>query len=124
MKKSLILGIMFVGLFLSSICFGASYGALTYSGLKTDDAVILAAKGGLNAINITADGTNACEVKIYNNVSAASGDVIWYHKVSAGVGDTLGVVLPFMIPFSTGAYADMTTLGTCSYEVYYQVFSP
>ena len=124
MKKGLIGILIILGLVLSINCFGAGYGALTYSGLKTDDAVILAAKGGLNAINITADGTNACEVKIYNNASGASGSVIWYHKVSAGVGDTLGVVLPFMIPFSTGAYADMITLGTCSYEVYFQVYSP
>jgi hypothetical protein len=125
MKKYLFV-LMFIIL---SICystnsFSARYDVVTITSLKTADAVILASPGQLLGLLITPDTSNSCAIRLYNNTTEASGSTIWYELVKSSDGVTSGPILPFPIPFSLGLYADITTSGTCNYQIIYQTYVP
>lgn len=112
-----------VSIIMVTSCFAGSYSAINFSDLKTEDALIHTGKGMFNALTITGDGATSCSVRLYNKTTS-TGATIWKHTVSANTSDTVGVVLPFPVPFDLGIYADMETTGTCSYEIYYQQYIP
>jgi hypothetical protein len=73
---------------------------------------------------LTPDSTTSCTLRLYNNASAASGTTFWYQVTKSDNGETTGPMLPFSIPFSIGAYAAITTSGTCSVLMFYQEYIP
>lgn len=92
------------------------------SGLKTSDAAISAPTKTVGTrlwgAVVIADGTNAANVILYDNASAASGTVLLQVNVAAG-GVFDGGVLPVPITCTNGIYADVG--GTnAKYIVYYE----
>jgi hypothetical protein len=80
------------------------------SGLKTADAAILAQSGAVRGLTVTADGTNAATVVLYDNDSAASGTVL--AKITVDAGATQECLIPEGgIHAANGIYADVTGTG-------------
>lgn len=87
------------------------------SGLKTSDAAVLESAGYLTGVLILADGTNEAIVVIYDNASAASGNIIFKGIVAAGKKFG-GGLFSSQIRFKNGCYVDVS--GTnAAYIVYY-----
>ena len=89
------------------------------SGLKAADAVIATGRNRINAITLISDGTNACDVAVYDHPSAASGTVVG--KVAIGAASlkkTEHVVFENPVLCEDGIYADVTGTGA-NYIVYY-----
>jgi len=89
------------------------------SGIKNADAVISATRNRVNAVTIISDGTNACNVVLYDNASAASG--LEVAKVSIGAASlktTEHVVFENPVISENGIYADVTGTGA-TYIVFY-----
>jgi len=106
------------------LCCSVSFaidGFNTWSPQKSADAVIVARPAYLLGIIITADGTNACKVDLYNNATTNSGDKLSYN-VSAGVADSSGFIDNEGGFFNLGIYADVTIggAGTCTFNVKYR----
>jgi len=92
------------------------------SGLKTADAAIFAGECVFCGGKVIADGTNAAEVVLYDNASAASGTVIGKAQVrAADAPETDSIeVPPDGVHCVNGIYADVT--GTnAEYYVYYRL---
>jgi hypothetical protein len=90
------------------------------SGLKTADGVIQAKPTILAGVHINTDGTNNALVVLYDNASAASGTVVFQQTVT-GADESI----PFSMPdggvyCKNGLYADITTVGTMSFVVYFR----
>jgi hypothetical protein len=93
----------------------------TSSGLKSADAVICARPCVFLGVVVLGDGTNTCNVVMYDNASAASGTVVGKAKVKAG--DMMNY-LPSAgeggVVCNAGLYADVTGTGA-EYIVYYSL---
>lgn len=92
----------------------------TSSDRRTADAAILARPGRLMGLVLEGDGTNACNVILYDNASAASGTVLYKLALKASSGDLIN---PAIIPSEgiaclNGIYADVTGTGA-AYIVQY-----
>jgi hypothetical protein len=88
------------------------------SGLKSADALIFTGRNRINAVTILSDGTNACNVIIYDATSA-TGTVV--AKVSIGalsLKTTEHIVFENPVVCEDGIYADVTGTGA-NYIVYY-----
>ena len=87
----------------------------TSSGRKTADAVIAARPCKLMSVTLEGDGTNACDITLYDNASAGSGTVLAkillpasgakYEQFSSNAG----------VVALNGIYADVTGTGAVSY---------
>lgn len=75
----------------------------------TADAAIQAAPGFYYGIRVTGDGTNAGQVVVYDNASAASGTVI--DDVRCTSTSSSGEQMPGAIRVKNGIYVDVTTVG-------------
>jgi len=65
------------------------------------------------------DGTNACDVILYDNATAASGPVLWKGLIQASGPKHLSAFLPpGGIVFNNGVYADVSGTGA-AYCVYF-----
>lgn len=83
----------------------------TSSGIKSADGAILAMTGRLMGVQIIADGTNAGTIILYDNASAASGNVLAKASVDAGLTD-VSVNLPAAgIVANNGIYLDIGGTG-------------
>lgn len=123
MKKLLML-LCFVLIF-SGVSFAGTYSPKIYPSAKlTEDSIVLSDKGAWRGVLILPDGDTTCTVKIYDHASGAEGSPIWEHTVDSGSLDSKGVMLPFMFYVDNGIYADVTTLGTCSFYVFFNTFIP
>lgn len=92
---------------------------VTSSDRKTADAAITAIGGYLHGIMLENDGTNACNVIIYDNATAASGLIL--AKVALPASSTiLTQYVTFNNPVSAnkGIFVDVTGTGA-AYIVYY-----
>lgn len=92
---------------------------VTSSDRKTADAAITAIGGYLHGIMLENDGTNACNVIIYDNASAASGLIL--AKVALPASSAiLTQYVTFNNPVSAnkGIFVDVTGTGA-AYIVYY-----
>ena len=87
------------------------------SGLKSADAVISGGRNRINAVTLIADGTNAANVVVYDNPSAASGTVLAKVTALAGQG-TIHVIFENPVFAQDGIYADVTGTGA-AYIIYY-----
>lgn len=91
------------------------------SGEKTADTAILSSAGYFSGIVVETDGTNTCTVVLYDN-TAGSGTKIapdWIVQTSStNKYATLG--FDPMVAIDNGIYVDITTAGTCTFEVYYR----
>lgn len=96
----------------------------TSSGRKTADAAIIARPCLFKGLILEGDGTNACNVILYDNASAASGTVIAKLLLSASttaidsVPKTSSFVLADGIECNNGIFADVTGTGA-AYIVHY-----
>lgn len=117
MKKKIIF-IVLLSLILFTSVAQAQKGMRT-SGLKTEDAAILARPGYFHGIEIITDGTNDASVIVYDNVSAASGTIIFQGTIK-GTNNFGGVIFIDPVEMFNGIYIDMTGVGM-SYIVYYRV---
>jgi hypothetical protein len=88
------------------------------SGKKTADATVYAASAELYGITVNTDGTNDCVVVIYDNASAASGTVLDEFTILGA--DVSGRAYYDALNVINGIYVDITTSGTCSYQVHYK----
>lgn len=99
-------------------CCGAAHaeGALAKTSYeKTADAVIVASACYITAVQVITDGSNAARVIIYDNASAASGNVITEITV-AGADNYGGRVWQMPVECKNGIYADVNGTGA-SYVV-------
>lgn len=92
----------------------------TSSGRKTADAAIAARPCLLKSVILEGDGTNACNVTLYDNASAASGTVLAKVLLQASgptciVFDSAGGV-----EASNGIFADVTGTGA-AYIVHFSL---
>lgn len=80
------------------------------SGAKTADGVIATGKTLLSGLAIYTNGTANTQVVLYDNDSAASGNVLF---VGGCVGANLGSTITFDRPIQAknGIYLDITTTG-------------
>ena len=90
-----------------------------YSGAKTADAIISNTPGRFRGLIVIADGTTGCSVSIHDSLTNAGAKIVPTFTVAAGE-KTGGGLWPFPVSVNTAIFADMTTTGTCEYEVYYQ----
>ncbi len=97
---------------------GASMNSSKSSGLLSADGVVMNQPGKLTAVTISADGTNAATVLLYDNASAASGNLLAKVVVDAGLTYE---ALCFDAPIDAlnGIYLDITGTGA-ECIVYYQ----
>lgn len=86
------------------------------SGLKTSDAAIMARPGRLLGVELIGDGTNACNVIIYDHASAASGKVL--AKLALPASGICYVDAQCDVVCNNGIYADVTGTGA-AYIVHY-----
>ena len=87
------------------------------SDLKSADGIIATGRSRVNAVTLITDGTNAANVILYDNASAASGLVL--AKVSAaGAQNTVHVIFENPVITENGIYADVTGTGA-NYIVYF-----
>ena len=89
------------------------------SGDLSADALIYTGKAVVKQVFIVPDGTNNCSVKLYDKTSA-SGRVIFPALPCLGTGS--GCTTDLNVLAETGIYADMTTVGTCPYNVHYKEY--
>lgn len=83
---------------------------LTSSGELTSSQAVLAAPGAIAVVSVTADGTNAADVIVYDNPSAASGTVLAHVKVKAtDVFDMLHLTVPAVA--NNGIYVSISGTG-------------
>ena len=85
------------------------YGSSISSGLKTADGIIRTGKCILTDVLIGTNGTNAVTLILYDNASAASGNVLFKGQV---VGANLaGEFTGMNVRGDLGIYADVTGTG-------------
>ena len=82
----------------------------TSSGLLNADTAVSVAPAQLHSVQLIGDGTNTCQVTIYDNASAAAGRVLAIVSVDAGLTyenflSMCGVEAQF------GLYADVSGTG-------------
>ena len=87
------------------------------SGEKTVDAIIKSGLCWITAIEVITDGTNDARVILYDNASAASGEVIWESTIAGG-DNFGGKNWIFPRKCNHGIYADINGSGA-SYIVEY-----
>ena len=87
------------------------------SGEKTADAVIVAEQCWITALEVISNGTNDARVILYDNASAASGEVVWECTV-VGADNYGGRVWTNPRRCDNGIYADVNGTGA-SYIVEY-----
>lgn len=87
------------------------------SGLRTADAAIYVGRGTLNSVSIITDGTNAATVTLYDNASAATGNVL-FKGVVPGANSSETVAWNLAVRCLNGIYADVSGTGA-AYVVYY-----
>jgi hypothetical protein len=92
----------------------------TSSGRKTADAAICARPALLKSIILEGDGTNACNVIIYDNASAASGNVLAKLLIQASGPQVVSFDSAGGIEANNGLYADVTGTGA-AYIVHYSI---
>ena len=85
------------------------YLAAESSGKLTTDQQVITGAGRITAVSIVTDGTNAVDVVIYDNTSAA-GKVVWPGGV-AGANKYGGRNFGHPVKFYNGLYLDITIAG-------------
>lgn len=92
----------------------------TSSGLKSADAIILAAPGTLLGLIIVTDGTNDATVSLYDNASAASGNILAKFVVKGADLAKELVISECGVVANNGIYADVSGTGA-NYIVHYLI---
>lgn len=87
------------------------------SGLLNADAAIKAAPGIIEGIMVYTDGTNNATLTVYDNASAATGDVAM--KMVVKGADLIGGLVDLSVETTNGIYADISGTGA-TYIVYYK----
>jgi len=90
----------------------------TSSGRKTADGVICARPCLLKAVILEGDGTNACNVIIYDNATTNSGNVIAKLLIQASGPQCIVFSESHGVEALNGLYADVTGTGA-AYIVHY-----
>lgn len=90
----------------------------TSSGRKTADAAIVARPALLKSVILEGDGTNACNVILYDNASAASGNILAKVLLQASGPTCIVFQSSDGIEANNGIYADVTGTGA-AYIVHY-----
>lgn len=90
------------------------------SGVKTADALVTTGSGTFAGILVVTDGSNTCTVTVYDNTSAASTKLMPTVIVPAAASYGMAYAFNPPLPYYTGIYVDITTSGTCSFDVYFQ----
>lgn len=114
--KNIICGLVII-LALCGTAFGEDYNLS--SGNKTADALIYTGRAIVKQVFIITDGAQDCSVEIYGNTSAA-GTVIY--PALPCLAATKSCTAPMNVIAPYGIYANMTTAGTCTYNVHYKEF--
>lgn len=85
----------------------------TSSGLLAADTLIMSRPGRLRGLQLQGDGTNACNVILYdNNAAAAAGTELTQLFLIASSSRTLDAIIPDDgIVCNKGIYADVTGTG-------------
>jgi hypothetical protein len=99
-------------------CASSAVYACQSSGLLSADAAVSTAGGQLCGVLIVTDGSNDATVIVYNNASAASGNVLFKGKV-AGAANFGGATWETTIRYNAGLYVDVTGTGA-AYILYYK----
>jgi hypothetical protein len=113
MKKSLIiLAILFMFTGVAS----AQERIVQRSGSKTADATVVSGVGDFHGIMVVTDGTNTCTVAI-----AGTGGTALMPTVIVPAAASYGMAYSFSPPiiYRDDVVVDITTSGTCTYDVYY-----
>jgi hypothetical protein len=87
------------------------------SGLRTADAPIYVGRGTLNAFTVVTDGTNAATVTLYDNATAATGNVLAKMVVGGSAG-TGFQAWNLAVRCLNGIFADVSGTGA-GYIVYF-----
>jgi hypothetical protein len=91
----------------------------TSSDLLAADTAVMTRAGRLLGVQLQGDGTNACNVVLYDNASAASGKVLCQLFLIASNARFVDATLPPEgIVCNNGIYADVTGTGA-KFIVYY-----
>lgn len=88
------------------------------SGLQTSDGVIAARTSVLHSVVLIGDGTNACNVVIYDNATTNSGTVLAKVSLPASAGTFELFHSSFGVEALNGIYADVSGTGA-AYVVHY-----
>ena len=94
-----------------------------YSGVYTaDQASIVSVPGYFYGIAVMTDGTNNCTVVTYDNTAASGTNKLHPDWVVTTSGTDRAKVYapPSPVAYNTGISVDITTSGTCSYQVLYR----
>lgn len=89
----------------------ASPQPVTTSGLLTADTAVLARPGRLKHVMLIADGTNAATVIVYDNATAASGNVLAKLSIAATGTHQFVQFDAAGVECNAGIYADVTGTG-------------
>lgn len=122
MKKRIFSAIIVLAVLLvASTAMAQQERVVQASGVKTADALIATGVGYYHGIFVVTDGTNTCTVTVYDNTSAAGTKIM--PSVIVPAAASYGMAYSFNPPriFRTGLYIDITTSGTCTFDVDYSV---
>lgn len=121
MKKRFFLAIVLALLVMLPTVSLAQESNVQASGVKTADTLVATGVGYFHGIMVVTDGANTCTVTVYDNTSAAGTKM--FPSVIVPAAASYGMAYSFNPPriFRTGLYVDITTSGTCSFDVDYSV---
>jgi hypothetical protein len=122
MKKIVFIISLFLVLSFSSMCFSGPGDTMKPSIDYTADALVRTGKLNLYSIFFVTDGVNDVTVKLYDSLSA-TGTTLVPTYVYAADANNLNRTISFSPPLQlrTGLYVDITTAGTVTYKVYFNL---
>lgn len=116
-----IIGLVSLFLLLPALCMAQPKYCIS-SGTKAvagGNLAISSTAAKLCGVIITTDGTNAANIEVWDNASAASGTAL-FNMTVVGADRRGGGVFPLPIAAMNGLYLDFNSCTGCSVEVYYQ----
>jgi len=123
MKKFLCLALLAVFLALPVYAYSPADYADYSSVYTADQTSIVAAPGYFFGLAVMTDGTNSCTIVTYDNTANSGSNKLhpdWVVTTSAT--ERAKVFSPSVpVAFNTGISVDITTAGTCSYQVLYRI---
>jgi hypothetical protein len=126
MKRRLTIGAILLGIVLAltmpagpALAFKPNFDWTYPSGIHIGDVAAVTGAGYMFGVIVVTDGTNTCQLAIYDNTSAAGTKLAPDIHLPA-TPRTVYVSFNSPVAFSIGIYGDITSAGTCNFTFYYR----
>lgn len=121
MKKIVFLISLFLVLSFTSLSFSGPGDTMKASIDYTADALVRTGKINLYGLFFVLDGVNTLTINLYDGTDATGATLIPECVFEAADGDNRVIGFSTPLQLKTGLYVDITTAGTVTYKVYYNL---